>query len=76
MIRTQQNQLSNSTVKTEDGANGASNDNTQRLLGEIEHWKSELERRPHVEEVSIVDIHCSLPQRVSGFRVNGEAREK
>jgi len=47
-----QSQLSKDALKAEGGSNGSQNDGTQRLLQEIDHWKSELERRPDPGEVA------------------------
>jgi hypothetical protein len=73
--RTLQSQLSGSSVKIENGSH-ASSSSTQRLLEEIDHWKSELERRPDPDEVGVLVTRQSPLQCVLGCSVRGEAQEK
>ena len=61
VIRTQ-SQLSRSSVKTEGEDCGSLSDSTRHLREEIQRLKSELERRPNPEEVSIIVVHCLPPQ--------------
>ena len=76
VIQTKQNKLSRSSVKTEDEEHGYPDDRTQHLLEEIKHWKSELERRPDPEEVSVVTMRRLPSQCVLGFGIRGEAQEE
>ena len=76
MILTQQRQLSRTSVKKEDQVHGASDDKTQHLLDEIEHLKSELERRPESEEVSFVTTPRHTPYLVLDCRTRRKTQEK
>ena len=51
-----QNQLSRSSVRTEDDLHEPRDENTWRLLEEIQFLRSELQRRPEPEEVGAVAI--------------------
>ena len=71
-----QDQLSRPPAKEEDESQGSSNGNTRNLLAEVQHWKSESERRLDPGEVRIVVVRCLPPQCAIGCRIRGEAQEK